>query len=111
MAITWDTTALPFQSVMFARRSLSRSGGQTISGVDQVVQSATDFWEAQTTVRIRTYDQKLLYRAYQSQNWGRAGEWVIPACDPFALPGGGVPVLDYSFARDFAVDFSLGSME
>jgi hypothetical protein len=45
VAIVWDSS-LQFHSVMFARRSLSKSGGQTISGVEQVVQSATDFWAA-----------------------------------------------------------------
>jgi hypothetical protein len=78
MTISWDTTILPFHSVMFSRRNLSRSGGLTISGTEQVVQSSSDFWEAEATIKIRSREQRLAFRAYQAQNWGRTGQWLIP---------------------------------
>jgi hypothetical protein len=78
MPVTWDCSALPFQSVEFTRRNLSRSGGLTLSGIEQVVQSSSDFWAANVTVKIRKWDQILAYRALQAQSYGRATEWVIP---------------------------------
>jgi hypothetical protein len=78
MPVTWDCSVLPFQSVEFTRRNLSRSGGLTLSGTEQVVQSSSDFWAANVTVKIREWDQILAYRAIQAQSYGRATEWVIP---------------------------------
>lgn len=98
--ITWDTSVLPFHSVQFERRNLSRSGGQTLTGVEQVVQSSIDFWDAQVSVKVRKRKQANALRAYKAQNWGRAGEWLIPAC------GSGVQ-LDASFGDDFGDDFSI----
>ena len=109
MAITWPITTLPFHSVMFARRNLSRSGGLSLSGIEQVVQSSSDFWEAQATLRIHRMPERLAYRALQAQNWGRAGEWVIPVCDPFYVSGG-IPPADFSFDSSFDSSFALGSM-
>jgi hypothetical protein len=104
MAIAWDTAILPFHSVMFSRKNLSRSGGLTISGTEQVVQSSSDFWEAEATIKIRSKEQRLAFRAYQAQNWGRAGQWLIPVCDP-AYPVI-TNVLEASFGPDFGPDFS-----
>jgi hypothetical protein len=106
VALVWDSS-LQFHSVMFARRSLSRSGGQTISGVEQVVQSATDFWAAKVSLKIRKGTQALAYRALQAQNWGRAGQWIIPVCSNFGVPASPPPA-DFSFSDDWAPDFSIG---
>jgi hypothetical protein len=78
MAVTWDCSVLPFQSVEFTRRNMSRSGGLTLSGIEQVVQSSSDFWAANVTVKIRKWEQILAYRALQAQSYGRATEWIIP---------------------------------
>lgn len=104
MALVWDIKILPLQSVMFARRNLSRSGGLSVSGIEQVVQSSSDFWEAAITFRIRTVEQKRLFRSYQAQNWGRSGEWLIPVCDP-AYPITKL-IQEASFGPDFGPDFS-----
>lgn len=106
VAIVWDSS-LQFHSVMFARRSLSRSGGQTISGIEQVVQSSTDFWAAKVGLKIRKGTQALAYRALQAQNWGRAGQWVIPVCSQFGVPIS-PPLADFSWSDDWADDFSTG---
>jgi hypothetical protein len=110
MTIAWDTTLLPFQSVMFSRRNLSRSGGLTISGTEQVVQSSSDFWESQVTIKIRNKEQTLAYRAYQAQNWGRAGQWLIPTCStaPITVEVPPTPVTGGDFGPDFGPDFSRG---
>lgn len=100
MAIRWDTNALPFHSVMFARKNLSRSGGLTFSGIEQVVQSSTDFWEAKVTLKIRRRSQVLAYRSYHAQNWGRAGQWIIPACGGFNEFG-----MEASWGSDWGSDF------
>jgi hypothetical protein len=107
MALSWDKSILPVHSVMFARKNLSRSGGLTISGVEQVVQSSTDFWEAQIGLKIRTIKHRLAYRALMAQSFGRATEWIISACDPFA--GGAAAVADFSFDSSFDSSFALGS--
>jgi hypothetical protein len=62
MAVTWDYSVLPFQSVEFSRRNLSRSGGLTIFGTEQVVQSSSDFWAANVTLKVRKREQILAYR-------------------------------------------------
>lgn len=91
---------------MFARKNLSRSGGLTISGVEQVVQSSTDFWEAQIGLKIRTRQHRLAYRALMAQSFGRATEWIISTCDPF---GGGITAVpDFSFDSSFDSSFALG---
>jgi hypothetical protein len=110
MALAWNETDLPLHSSMFARRNFSRSGGLTITGIEQVVQSFSDFWAATIAFKIRNSTQILAYRALQAQQWGRAAQWLIPACPHPGLPLGPPPPLDYSFDVDFAVDFSLESM-
>jgi hypothetical protein len=108
MTISWDTTILPFHSVMFSRRNLSRSGGLTISGTEQVVQSSSDFWEAEATIKIRSREQRLAFRAYQAQNWGRTGQWLIPVCDPAypVITIRGPDTFGSDFGADFGPDFS-----
>jgi hypothetical protein len=78
MAVTWDYSVLPFQSIEITRRNLSRSGGLTIFGTEQVVQSSSDFWAANVTLKVRKREQILAYRALQAQSYGRATEWLIP---------------------------------
>jgi len=106
MALVWNTTTLPIQHVMFARKNLSRSGGLTISGVEQVVQSSTDFWEATIGLKIHRPAQRLAYRALMAQSYGRATEWVIPACDPFGIPAGTSSLPDFSFDSSFDDSFA-----
>lgn len=107
MAIAWPISTLPFQSMGFNRKNLSRSGGLTITGVEQVVQSSTDFWEARASVKIRKPTQVLAYRALQAQQWGRAAEWILPAC-PNPLVPAEPPPADYSWSDDWSEDFSIG---
>jgi hypothetical protein len=86
---------------MFARRNLSRSGGLTLSGIEQVVQSSSDFWEASLTLKLRRYEQVKAYRAIQALNFGRSGEWLIPALGGFEF--------ELSFGDDFGDDFTSGT--
>jgi hypothetical protein len=74
MAVTWDYSVLPFQSIEITRRNLSRSGGLTIFGTEQVVQSSSDFWAANVTLKVRKREQILAYRALQAQSlWSGHG--------------------------------------
>jgi hypothetical protein len=109
MAIAWSNSTFPPRSVMFTRRSFSRSGGLGITGIEQVVQSSTDYWAATLSFKIHSSAQILAYRALQAQNWGRSGEWIIPACPQLGLPFGGPPAADYSFGSDWGPDFSIGT--
>jgi hypothetical protein len=106
-AIAWPESALPYHSVMFARKSFSRSGGNTVTGLEQVIASSSDYWVATIGFRIRKSSQILAYRALQAAQWGRAAEWIVPAC-----PQPGVPVTpppaDYSWSDDWSEDFSIG---
>lgn len=107
MALAWPKSALPYQSVMFARKSLSRSGGSTITGLEQVIQSSSDYWVATIGFRIRNSAQILAYRALQAQQWGRAAQWIIPACPQPGVPSSPPPA-DFSFSDDWSEDFSIG---
>ena|SRR6478736_5102395 len=106
MAIAWPSD-FPYISAMFARKSLSRSGGFTVTGVEQVVASSTDFWVASISFKIHSREQILAYRGLQAQQWGRAAEWIIPACPKLGLPAG-TPEADYSWSDDWSTDFSIG---
>lgn len=92
---------------MFARKLLSRSGGRTISGIEQVVQSSSEFWIASIGFKIRNGKQILAYRALQARQWGRAAEWIIPACPQPSVPLE-PPLADYSWSDDWSEDFSIG---
>jgi hypothetical protein len=107
MAIAWPRSDLPYRSAMFARRFLSRSGGQTITGVEQVVSSSSEYWIATIGFRIRNSAQILAYRALQAQQWGRAAQWIIPACPRIGVPAA-PPAYDVSWSDDWADDFSTG---
>jgi hypothetical protein len=107
MAIAWPRSDLPYSSAMFARRFLSRSGGQTITGVEQVVASSSEYWIATIGFRIRNSAQILAYRALQARQWGRAAQWIIPACPQPGVPLSPPPA-DYSFSDDWSEDFSIG---
>jgi len=91
---------------MFARKNFSRSGGLTITGIEQVIQSSTDFWTARIAFSIRRPEEVLLYRSLQAQNWGRSGEWIIPVCQT-GIPAD-PPAYDVSWSDDWAEDFSIG---
>jgi hypothetical protein len=106
-ALAWPKSALPYQSVMFARKSLSRSGGNTITGLEQVIQSSSDYWTATIGFRIRNGAQILAFRAIQAQQWGRAAEWIVPACPQPGVPPSPPPA-DYSWSDDWSEDFSIG---
>jgi hypothetical protein len=97
--IVWPSSLLQSDTVMFARRSMSRSGGQTISGIDQIVSSSTDFWEAQIRVKIRRDYQRLAFRALMARSNGRASHWLIPVCAESADIG----AFDQGFSSGFQV--------
>jgi hypothetical protein len=108
MALAWNTTDLPLHTSMFSRRNLSRSGGTTITGVEQVVQSISDFWEATISFKVRTAKQILAYRALQAQSSGRATQWIVPACPAPLFPDGVPAGVEISFDDSYGDDFPNG---
>ena len=108
MAIAWPTSTLRPIDIMFARRTYSRTGGRTITGIEQIVQSSSEYWIASLAFKVQTEDQALTYRSLQAQTWGRSKQWIIPACPQIGIPPDLEPV-DFSFSSDFSIDFSLGS--
>lgn len=120
--IRWPINILPFQSVMFARMNITRSGGQSVTGIEQIVASSFEQWQARVTVKIHKPSQVLTYRAMMAQKKGRASEWIVPACSGFErlgtpAAGGfypviGVPTVDRSTLGDlspFADDGEVGT--
>lgn len=79
--------ALRFSEVMLELRSLTRSGGQSISGSEQVVASPAARWVGTMTVPIadRRYGPKELQDAVLAWRWlkagGRASVILVPAKD------------------------------
>lgn len=114
MPINWDCSVLPFQSVEISRRNLSRSGGLTIFGTEQVVQSSSDFWAMNAAVRIRKREQILAYRALQAQSFGRATEWLVPvpiSAGVFAQTRFVIrSALEASFSGEFSTEFTGGQI-
>lgn len=85
--IVWPTAVLPPQSIMFSRQTMSRSGGQSVSGVEQVVMSSADRWRAKLVTKITRMEQALAFRAMMAAADGRAGTWMVPTCSGFQRLG------------------------
>jgi hypothetical protein len=88
--ISWPTKVLPPQNVMFSRKQMSRSGGPSIAGNEQVVSSATDMWRAKLGIKVTRFEQILAFRGMMAQADGRVGTWLIPTCSGFQRLGQGV---------------------
>lgn len=98
---TWPP-ALRFSDLQFQLVSLSRSGGQTLSGVEQVVTSPAGIWRASVTVPVRPRDDAVLaYRGLIARLRGRVGAALVPVCDgrgPAARAGRPVVAVPHSDA-------------
>lgn len=81
--LAWPTLVLPPQSIMFARGNMSRSGGPSVIGNEQVVVSYSDRWTARLTTKLTRMDQVLRMRGLMAAADGRANTWLIPTCSGF----------------------------
>lgn len=80
MAIAWPASVKP-RSVMFHPQSASRSGGQSTSGGEQIVESAAGRWRASVHADIRNDVQIRAWRAFLAQTRGRANTIDVPFFD------------------------------
>lgn len=106
--LTWPSILTP-RGIMFEPDARSRSGGVSLSGVEQVVTSSGGIWRARYTgVPVVRRNQRLAWRAINAQLGGRAGVLLVPVfCgDPPTLEGvsgySGVTHSDGTFFGDEA---------
>lgn len=79
-ALAWPSVLKP-QEVLFHLESQSRSGGQSTSGIEQVVTSLAARWRASIRIAITNDAQILAARAFVSRLGGRVGTVLVPVFD------------------------------
>lgn len=79
-AMDWPA-ALPLRRVDFTPAYQSRSGGQSVSGSEQIIVSPAAMWKASVGVAVRGEDANLAVRAFVAQMEGRAGTVLVPKWD------------------------------
>jgi len=84
--IVWPVQLIPVQDVMFAPQNVSRGGGTTLSGFEQVAASNAGRWRASLTCTIHRPAQRLALSAMMAQSEGRANLWRVPVSDTYLLP-------------------------
>lgn len=95
MPITWPRDILMPRTILFDPMHRTRSGGASLSGVEQVVSSGAGIWKATlASIPISTQDQREIVRSLNVQSQGRLGEWLVPvyAREPRVFPHGSVSV-------------------
>lgn len=94
--ITWPPT-LQLDNLMFELENISRGGGPSISGKEQVVASLSGRWTAKFETFLGSRNEVTCYRALRAALDGRAGVILISPCEPAwspaALNGGTAMVL------------------
>ena len=96
LPLFWPPT-LPEQQIMFHPMVPSRSGGMSVSGVEQVIASSAGFWRADIVFHVkrsgqtRPGNQHLAWRAMLANLEGRTNPFFIGPCDhanaPAAIAG------------------------
>lgn len=69
---------LRFSGAVFHPANTSRTGGRSITGSMQVVQSNAGYWRATISVPVHDEELTLAYRAFVTQVQGMAGEVLVP---------------------------------
>lgn len=94
----WPTILRP-RSILFEPQFNNRSGGMSISGVEQVVSSSAGRWRAvYGGIAVRNREHVKAFRALSVQLEGRLGTVVLPLCDKARAPwpsAGGKEVKGY----------------
>ncbi|WP_241963243.1 hypothetical protein [Paracoccus suum] len=82
--IVWPAGLLRPVEGSFFIRNISRSGGVSLNGVEQVLTSTASWWEISLTLS-REFDGERLkaFEAYISRMRGRQNVAAIPLCDPY----------------------------
>lgn len=81
-AMSWPA-ALPPRRVDFSPASQTRSGGQSLSGSEQIIASPAGMWKASVAVAVRGEAANLAVRAFVAQMEGRAGTVLVPKWDKY----------------------------
>ncbi|MEF2551986.1 hypothetical protein VQ042_11545 [Aurantimonas sp. A2-1-M11] len=83
MATAWPAGIYP-RNISFAIQNVSRSGGVSTNGQEQIVGSGAGRWMAQLAgIPIKDDDAILTWRAFHIGLRGRAGTVLVPAFDWF----------------------------
>ena len=87
--VTWPYAAFAPRHVACDLVTKSGSGGRTISGREQIVQSDAGYWEITLSeCRIRSNADVLAWRELESLIQGRAHSVLVPAYSRIAAPQG-----------------------
>lgn len=81
-AMEWSPALLPRQ-VHFTPAVQSRTGGLSLNGSEQIIQSDAGRWQAKVVVSLRGESSNLALRAFLAQMGGRAGTVLVPKWDMF----------------------------
>jgi hypothetical protein len=103
-ALAWPA-GLQDESIDFELETQSRSGGQSVSGAEQIVASPAIRWRAEVKSYVRGNSAILAYRAFKGLLKGRFGTVLVPVCDgrtPTYMDGQGtgIPFSDGAFFSD-----------
>lgn len=86
MALTWPASLVP-RAAMFRIDARSQTGGPTITGDEQIVQSAAGIWRARlSAITVNNRERILAYRALLAGLDGRFGTVLVPLCDKSRAP-------------------------
>lgn len=83
-AITWPAAVFPARA-MFHPDTQSRSGGQSMTGSEQITVSNAGRWRATLTMPVLTNESILSWRAFISMMEGRAGTCLVPKWDNYGV--------------------------
>ncbi len=85
--IMWPAT-LPVNNLMFQLENMSRGGGPSLSGREQIVSSPSGRWTASFDTVLGTKSEIACYRAMMARLEGRANTILISPCEPTFSPAG-----------------------
>lgn len=113
--LSWPRRALAARDCKLELKTTSRSGGQNLAGVEQVVRNPAARWAIKLVdVAVRTPDQIMLWRTFEGQLEGRLGTIRIPIYDARQAPSGlmasRVPFSDGSTFSDGSVFRSISCL-
>lgn len=83
-AIAWPAAVFPAKA-MFHPDTQSRSGGQSMTGSEQVTVSNSGRWRAALTMPVLTDESILAWRAFISMMEGRAGTCLVPKWERYGV--------------------------
>lgn len=85
MALPWPASLKP-SNVSWSLQNMSRSGGASMTGAEQVVSSDAGRWKASISIELAGQfreDKVLAFRALMAGLQGRVGEILVPVFDGY----------------------------